>query len=340
MFPKKQPRDNIGWMRLGAIRMAKNKARRAAAMLSATTVLSIGVAHAQGETSAAEPQVGQALEEVMVTARRREESAQSVPIAVTALSTAELENHRVSSLENLQTVVPALSVSAASGRPNAPVYSLRGIRPTEALYGQDPTVAVYFADVVISPAEGTNLGMYDLASLQVLKGPQGTLFGRNTTGGAVLLTPKRPGREFGGNVKIGFGNYGRNETELGLDMPVADSFAMRLSGRTVDSDGYQTNVAPGPMNGSKLGGETTRSARLSAVWDVTDNIENYTIVSWDSKDTNGRGACLEGNQSRHVTALLRRPDESERRLLRWRKPALLLRCTGASARPRYQRCRK
>ncbi|MFC4314530.1 TonB-dependent receptor [Steroidobacter flavus] len=274
--------------------MTRNNARRTAAMLSATTMLAIGVAHAQGESSPTEPQVGgQALEEVMVTARRREESAQSVPIAVTALSTADLENHRVSSLENLQTVVPSLSVSAASGRPNAPVYSLRGIRPTEALYGQDPTVAVYFADVVISPAEGTNLGMYDLASLQVLKGPQGTLFGRNTTGGAVLLTPKRPGREFGGNVKIGFGNYGRNETELGLDMPFADSFTMRLSGRTIDSDGYQTNVAPGPMNGSKLGGESTRSVRLSAVWDVTDNIENYTIVSWDRKDTNGRGSVLQ-----------------------------------------------
>ncbi|GFE79876.1 TonB-dependent receptor [Steroidobacter agaridevorans] len=280
--------------------MAKNQARRThrqrmicAAAVSATTVLSSGFAHAQAVASSTEPQVGQSLEEVMVTARRREESAQSVPIAVTALGAAELENHRVESLENLQTVVPALSVSAASGRPNAPVYSLRGIRPTEALYGQDPTVAVYFADVVISPAEGTNLGMYDLASLQVLKGPQGTLFGRNTTGGAVLLTPKRPGREFGGDVKIGFGNYGRNETQLGLDMPFADSFAMRLSGRTIDSDGYQTNVAPGPMNGAKLGGESTRSARVSAVWDVTDNVENYTIVSWDSKDTNGRGTVLQ-----------------------------------------------
>src|SRR5689334_15816030 len=89
-----------------------------------------GLAHA----NEAEAQAGHALEEVMVTARRREESAQSVPAAVTALGTAELESHRVASLENLQTVVPALSVSAASGRPNAPVYSLRGIRPTEALY--------------------------------------------------------------------------------------------------------------------------------------------------------------------------------------------------------------
>ena len=262
-------------------------------MLSVATALCVSVTHAQETTAAPEQQAGRPLEEVMVTARRREESAQSVPIAVTALGAAELENHRVESLENLQTVVPALSVSAASGRPNAPVYSLRGIRPTEALYGQDPTVAVYFADVVMSPAEGTNLGMYDLSSVQVLKGPQGTLFGRNTTGGALLLTPKRPGNVFGGNVMVGFGNYGRNETQLSLDLPVAESFAMRLSGRTIESDGYQTNVAPGPMNGSKLGGESTRSVRLSMVWDITENVENYTVVSWDDKDTNGRGTVLQ-----------------------------------------------
>jgi iron complex outermembrane receptor protein len=77
-------------------------------------------------------------------------------------------------------------------------------------------------------------------------------------------------------------------------MPLTDNFAMRLSGRTIDSDGYQTNVAPGALYGTKLGGEQTRSARLSMVWDITDNIENYTVVSWDTKDTNGRGAVLQG----------------------------------------------
>lgn len=231
--------------------------------------------------------------EVLVTARRREESAQSVPIAVSVLGANALEDHHVDDIEDLQNVVPTLSVSAASGRPNAPVYSLRGIRPTEAIYGQDPTVAVYFDDVVLSPAQGSNLGMYDLASVQVLKGPQGTLFGRNTTGGALLLTPKRPGRTFGGDLMVGYGSYGRDETQFGIDMPLADNFALRLSGRTIDSTGYQTNVAPGPLHGDKLGGENTRSARLSAVWNITDKIENYTVVSWDHKSTNGRGMVLQ-----------------------------------------------
>ncbi len=239
----------------------------------------------------------------MVTARRREESAQSVPIAISALDESQIENLHVDNMENLQTVVPELSVSAASGRPNTPVYGLRGIRPTEAIYGQDPTVAVYFADFVLSPAQGSNLGIFDLGSVQVLKGPQGTLFGRNTIGGAILLAPKRPGDEFAGNAMIGFGSYGRTEAQLALDIPTGDSFAVRAVGRMVESDGYQTNRAPGPLSGSKLGGEDTRNLRLSAVWDITDSVENYTVLSWDSKDTNGRGAVLQAVNPASAMAL-------------------------------------
>jgi iron complex outermembrane receptor protein len=193
-------------------------------------------------------------------------------------------------------------MSQTSGRPNSPVYGLRGIRPTESLYGQDPTVAIYFADVVMSPAESTNLGLFDLASVQVLKGPQGTLFGRNTTGGAVLLSPKRPGSSFAGDVMVGYGSYGKNETQLGVDIPLSDSLAIRLAGRTIDSDGYQTNVAPGPLFGSKLGGESTRDLRLSIVWNVTDSIENYTVLSYDKKDTNGRAMVPQaGNPNPNAT---------------------------------------
>lgn len=264
----------------------------AAAILSMTSVLSVGVVHAQGEPApaeASEQQAGHGLEEVLVTARRREESAQSVPIAITAMGADELERRHITNLESVQAAVPEFSMSQTSGRPNSPVYGLRGIRPTESLYGQDPTVAIYFADVVMSPAASTNLGLYDLESVQVLKGPQGTLFGRNTTGGAVLLSPKRPGESFGGDLMVGYGTYGKYETQLGLDIPLSDSFAMRLAGRTIDSDGYQTNVAPGPLFGSDLGGEKTRAVRLSMVWNIADSVENYTVLSYDKKDTNGRG---------------------------------------------------
>lgn len=252
------------------------------------------VPNASGQTTAATGRAGHStFDEVVVTARRREESAQSVPIAVNAYSEEKLEDFRITKMEDLKTIAPSLSVSSASGRANSPVYSLRGVRPTEALYGQDPTVAIYFADAVLSPAKGSNLGMYDLGSVQVLKGPQGTLFGRNTTGGAVLLTPKRPGDRLGGEVTLSYGNYDRTETQFGLDLPVADNFKLRLAGRTVDSDGYQTNVANNQLNGEKLGGRRDRSGRVTAVWNISDAIENDTILTWDEAHIAGRGHVLQ-----------------------------------------------
>ncbi len=278
-------------------RCARSTATAVRGVLGAGGTVLVLITLTQPTTAIAQPQPAAQstgmLEEVMVTARRREESAQSVPISISALDGSQIENLHIDNMENLQTVVPELSVSAASGRPNTPVYGLRGIRPTEAIYGQDPTVAVYFADFVLSPAQGSNLGLFDLSSVQVLKGPQGTLFGRNTIGGAILLAPRRPGDEFGGNVMVGFGNYGRTEAQLALDIPAGDGFAMRAVGRMVESDGYQTNRAPGPLYGSKLGGEDTRNLRLSAVWDITENVENYTVLSWDDKNTNGRAAVLQ-----------------------------------------------
>ena len=261
--------------------------------MTATAFAALAVPHtALAQAQPAQPQM-RVMDEVVITARRRAESAQTVPISVNALSGSALETFKIDNMDDLQSFDPSFTVSAASGRPNAPVYSLRGVRPTEAIYGQDPTVAIYLADVVLSPAKGSNLGMYDLESVQVLKGPQGTLFGRNTTGGAILMTPRRPDHAFGGDLMVGFGNYGRQEAQFGVDLPVADNFAMRLSGKFEDVDGYQRNVAPGPYYGDRRGGGETRSVRLSAVWDITDRVENYTILTWDEIDLNGRTGVLQ-----------------------------------------------
>ncbi len=276
---------------VGAVRCAMRSG--AAAALLSVVVMPWGSAQAQEASQQEAPAARGVIDEVLVTARRREESAQSVPVAVSAFGAETLQDFRIEKMEDLRTIAPSLSVSSSSGRANSPVYSLRGVRPTEALYGQDPTVAIYFADVVLSPARGSNLGMYDLGSVQVLKGPQGTLFGRNTTGGAILLTPQRPGDEVRADVTLGFGNYDRNEVQFGLDLPVADNFKLRFAGRTVDSDGFQTNVADNQLNGDKLGGRRDRSARITAVWDISDTIQNDTILTWDEMYIGGRGHVLE-----------------------------------------------
>lgn len=241
-------------------------------------------------------------EDIVVTARRREENVQTVPIAITVIGADTLDNLRVLDVSNLAALEPSFSVSAASGRPNAPVYSLRGIRPTEAIYGQDPTVAIYLAEVVQSPAQGSNLGFYDLENIQILKGPQGTLFGRNTVGGAILLTPRKPGRHFAVNGMIGTGNFGLFETELGIDVPLADTFRVRLSGRTIDGGDYQTYVNSGALNGKRLGGQTLRSFRGTMVGELTPEITNTILVTYDDRDTNGRGTTLVAVNPTHPRA--------------------------------------
>ena len=146
------------------------------------------------------------LEEIVVTARRREEKLQSVPISITAFSSAEIRAKSIVSAYDLQQFVPSLNVSSNTQRDTA-VYAIRGQGYT---LGAGPGVVSYFAEVPIPPiyfpsglqppAGGPGL-YYDLENLQVLKGPQGTLFGRNTTGGAVLFEPQRPTKNFEGDRK-------------------------------------------------------------------------------------------------------------------------------------------
>lgn len=226
-----------------------------------------------------------ALEEVIVTARRRAESLQDVPIAVTAMSEDYLRMSNIVELSDLATHVPSLGVTVAGASTNIPQVALRGLRPSEVLITLDPAVPMYFSDVVMTPTHGTNLAMYDLASVQVLKGPQGTLFGRNSTGGAILIEPKRPGTEFGGYVETRLGNYGLRSVEGAVDVPLNDRVQVRLAGRTVERDGYQNNVANNELRGSKkYWDEDSDSARLSLNIDVTDNLSNLLVVGYDKND--------------------------------------------------------
>ena len=280
------------------------KSHTSALLLSAALVGVPDVALAQAVASEAtgnpaESRSTTGLDAIVVTARRRAENLQDVPIAITAIGKESLNNLRVVEAEDLEILEPSLSVSPASGYPNKPVYSLRGIRPTEAIYGQDPTVAIYFAEVVQSPAAGSNLGFYDLESVQVLKGPQGTLFGRNTVGGAILLTPTKPGDVFSGYIDAAVGRFGLFELEAAVDIPITHTLRIRAAGQAIETEGYQTNVAQGPLFGTKLGGEKTRSARITAVWEPAPGIENTTIFVYDDKDTNGRGTVIQAANPNH-----------------------------------------
>lgn len=259
----------------------------------ATSIATLGALPSSALAQAAEGEAVVDRDAIIVTARRRAENVQDVPIAITAVSAETLNNFRIVQTEDLGILEPSFKVNPSSGYVNKNVYGLRGIRPTESIYGQDPTVQIYLADVVQSPSQGSNQGFYDLQNVQILKGPQGTLFGRNTIGGAILLTPRRPGDTFAANAMVGVGNFGLFEAEAGVDIPLAPTFHVRLAGRTVDSDGYQRNVGPGPFAGEHYGGEKTRSLRATIVGDLSDNIQNTLLVTYDNRQTNGRIQRLE-----------------------------------------------
>ena len=131
-----------------------------------------------------------------MTARRREESNQRVPVAITSVSGEALENAAIQRVEELRFVAPSLQISPTPFGNAVPGYTVRGQRQLEALATQDPSVVMYFADVPMMRPHGTNGAFFDIADVQVLKGPQGTLFGRNTTGGAVLVNPQAADAQF------------------------------------------------------------------------------------------------------------------------------------------------
>ncbi|MYM61931.1 TonB-dependent receptor [Pseudomaricurvus sp. HS19] len=245
--------------------------------------LALAVAAAGSAPAALAQQQAMNLEEVVVTARRREENLQDVPIAVTAMSEDFLRTQNVGQIEDLGTKVPSLRISGAGGSLNEPIISLRGQRPAEAAFNQDQAVPIYFNEIVMAPTQGSNLGMYDLQSVQVLKGPQGTLFGRNSTGGAVLMSPKRPGRELGGYAEIKVGDYDLVGFEGAVDVPVNDNLQMRIAGRKLDRDGYQKNVANNELNGKTYGDEHSEGVRLSVNFE-NDALTNLTVLAFDEND--------------------------------------------------------
>lgn len=246
--------------------------------ISALFTMSSPAVFAQTETA------GGLLEEIVVTVRRRVEMATDVPISITAMTPDMLENRGITELSKLDTNVAGLNITTGGGGANTPLIALRGQRPSEILMSQDPAVPLYFSEVVLTPAYGTNLSMYDLANVQVLKGPQGTLFGRNSTGGAVLFTPKAPETEFGGYIKGTVGNYDLYKFEGAVNLPVNDVLGFRLSGQKTERDGYQS-IVEGPVTCDDcVWDEDSYGLRLITSID-SGAFRNLTTMSYDENDS-------------------------------------------------------
>jgi len=232
-------------------------------------------AHAQQNAAAEEGDTDDG--GIIVTARRREERLQDVPVSVVAFGTEQLQQRSVRALEDVASLAPGLRVEPQNNKPSTVQITLRGLRMYGVISSQDPPNAFYFADAPVAPIQGFNSAMYDLSSIQVLKGPQGTLFGRNTTGGAVLVTPAKPTQTFEGSLTLRAGNYETLGAQGFINAPVSETLALRFSGFYNRHDGYFTYVNA-PLAGKKAGAEDNLDLRFSALWNPAPGIENHFVA--------------------------------------------------------------
>jgi iron complex outermembrane receptor protein len=234
-----------------------------------------------------EPQAA-GIEEITVTARRVKESMQDVPVAITAFSADTLQQEHISSNEDLLGKVPSLVVGPDGQQRASETFTLRG---QGAGFMSSQGVVLYTAEApaitgLFSAVQGGPGAFLDLDNLQVLKGPQGTLFGRNTTGGAVLLEPARPTNDFGGYVQGQVGNYQDREFETVLNTPlVDDKLSVRVAARYVDRDGFTTNLA----SSEKLDGEKYWTGRIGISFTPTENVDNYLMLFDTDESDSGTG---------------------------------------------------
>lgn len=222
-------------------------------------------ASARGANSALE------LDEVMVTARRRAEHLQHTPVAVTALSGDALDVRAVRSLDALAQFVPNLQFDGAaplSGAAYNATIFIRGVGQNDFAIFSDPGVAIYLDGVYLGRSIGGVMNLVDVAQIEVLRGPQGTLFGRNTIGGAVILKSHEPDASFGGDVALSAGSLDRREIRATLNLPIDDVFASRLSAASVRRDGYAKRLT----DGQQLGDKDATIARAQLAWTPSEEL--------------------------------------------------------------------
>lgn len=233
-------------------------------------VISAAVAVALSGGLAALPSQAQLiLEEVIVTAQKRTENLQDVPISINAFTETALTNYRLDSVMDLGAYTPGLETAPAAGVASGTRVWIRGIGTGQPSIGIDPRVALYTDGIYLGKTPGLAFDSLGLQRIEVLKGPQGTLYGRNAVGGAINLISKRASAEaLSGDLLVGGGNFGFQEIKGSVNVPLGDSFAVMLSGMTKERDGWVENDGPGP----DFNGYERDAVRFDVRWEPTDTL--------------------------------------------------------------------
>jgi len=247
------------------------------------------IALAQDQDVASDSGRSVLLEEVTVTARKRDESAQDVPLSVTAYGAEQLEALKIRNLENLAVGMPNVALDDIGTFRGTASFSIRGLGINSSIPSIDPTVGVFVDGVYMGQNLGVILDMFDIQSIEVLRGPQGTLFGRNVTGGAVLINTKGPTEEFEFSARVAVdgnpsGDGGLNKYAMAsISGPMGDTFGYRLSVYQNTDDGWFVNL----FNGEDFGEAETTIFRPVLSWQPNDDVE--MILRWEHLESDGQG---------------------------------------------------
>jgi outer membrane receptor protein involved in Fe transport len=221
------------------------------------------------------------LEPILVNSQKREQQIMDVPAAITSISSNALQQSNITELSMLSEFVPGLYIREQGA--NRPTFSIRGLSSEEVSPSAQPRVSVYFNNVPINQAHSASLELYDMDRVEILKGPQNTLFGRSAQAGAVHYVSTMPGTEFKGTLTAGIGDYGQKEVRGALNVPIIeDKLAVRAAGIYSARDGFVENTF-----GGDLMGKETLAGRFSARFRPSYNHKIDMVLNYQKDDTPG-----------------------------------------------------
>lgn len=228
------------------------------------------------------------IQDIVVTARKTSENLQATPVAVTAFTSDDLNKQQVVGVTQLQQTTPNLTFSSAVAQPGSATIFMRGQGSSDGLIAIDQAVGAYINGVYMARSTGGNFDMVDVERVEVLRGPQGTLFGRNTTGGAINIIPNQPTGELEGSFRVDYGNYESLLLRGVVNVPIlGDEIAVRVAGQHRQRDGYGRNL----VNGEELNDANSEYIRATLKIDPVDS-RFSALLSFDYSDFRNKGELV------------------------------------------------
>ncbi len=277
--------------------MTKFTTLHSRALLLSTIIGSAGLAGTHA--IAAEGAKSFSLEEIVVTARKFEEGLQDSPISISAYTSQAIEKLGVTNIQQVAEYAPNVVfdfTAPVSGASSAAAVFIRGIGQNDFALTTEAGVGTYVDGVYMSRSIGGVLDVLDVERIEILRGPQGTLFGRNTIGGAISITSQKPSDEFGGSFEMSAGQRGRVHVRGVVDVPLDDTLSVRLAASSKDRDGYVQTVNPGDPSakGIDLGNENRQAFRALATWQASENLTASLTADYSRIRENNAASILRG----------------------------------------------